>query len=188
MRRTRWATAQVSSLGLLILALLTLVGCGDIDAGSTAFPGTVLYTDPAGAYQFRLLEPPWVPASLEGVALFAVPPSDLNNVTDLTAALYTLRVDTVLGTPEGNRDDEESAVFATETTPAATHQIVEESTRTVSGTTAYGLSWEPSAGLFERDLFLAGPSSATFRLQFGAKVPIAEDDMVTQMILSFEAL
>jgi hypothetical protein len=186
MRRTPWATVPVSLLGLLILALQTLVGCGDIDAGTT-FPGTVLYMDPAGAYQFRLLEPPWVPASLQGVSLFVVPPSALGNVTDLSDALYTLHVDTVNGTPEGNRDAEESGVFATATSLAATLQIVEASIRTVSGATAYELSWLPSTGLFERDVFLAGPSTATFRLQFGAKQPISDDEMVTQMILSFQA-
>jgi len=185
MRRTRWATAQVSWLGLLLTAAGG-TGCGDIDAGSTPFAGTVLYADPAGAYQLRLLEPPWIPATFYDLTVFVVPPSDLNDVTDLSAALYTLHVDTVLGTPEGSRDSEELGVFATAT--AATLQLAEGHLRTVSGADAYEVSWSPSAGLFERDVFLAAPSSATFRLQFGAKLPISDDAMITQMILSFEPL
>jgi hypothetical protein len=183
--------APVRLLGVLLLAglpSLVSAGCGDVDAGSTPFPGTVLYADPAGAYQFNLLEPPWIPASFEGVAVFAVPPTDLTDltdVTDLSSALYTLHIDTVTGTPEGNRDSEESSVFATAT--AAT-QIVEDSVETVAGPTAYELSWQPSSGLFERDVYLAGPSTATFRLQFGAKEALSGDAMVTQMILSFEPL
>jgi len=58
----------------------------------------------------------------------------------------------------------------------------------LAGDDAYELAWIPSSGLFERDVFLAGPTSATFRLQFGAKAPIADDPMITQMILSFEPL
>jgi hypothetical protein len=188
MRRTRWATAQVSWLVLLLAAAVGGVGCGDVDAGSTPFAGTVLYLDPAGAYQLHLLEPPWIPDSFDAVTVFVVPPSDLNDVTDLSAALYTLHIDTVLGAPEIGRDNEESAVFATATGPASTLQISDASLRTVSGATAYELSFEPSAGLFERDVFLASPSSATFRLQFGAKASISQDEMVTQMILSFEPL
>jgi hypothetical protein len=188
MRRTRWATAQVSWLGLLVPALLTLVGCGDIDAGSTPFPGTVLYVDPAAAYQFHLLEPPWIPAPFDTVTVFVVPPSNLNDVTDLSAAIYSLHIDTVLGTPQGNRDTEASGVINTSTVPASKIHLVEGTLRTVSGASGYELSWQPAAGLFERDAFLAGPSTATFRLQFGAKEPISDDDMITQMILSFEPL
>jgi hypothetical protein len=194
MRRTRWATALVSWLGLPLLpflpflALLTPAACGDIDAGSTPFPGTVLYVDPGGAYQFNLVEPPWIPVAVEGVTLFIVPPSNLSNVADLSDAIYTLHVDTVGGTPEGSRNSEESGVFATATAPIASLQISETNGRTLSGATVYELSWEPSVGLFERDVFLAGPSSPTFRLQFGAQIPVASDDMVAQMILSFEPL
>jgi hypothetical protein len=188
MRRTRWATAQVLSLGLLVPALLTLGACGGIDAGSTPFPGTVVYVDPAGAYQFHLLEPPWIPASFDTVTVFVVPPSNLNDVTDLSAALYSLHVDTVLGTPQGNRDSEASGVINTSTVPASAIHLDEGTFQTVSGTSGDELSWEPAAGTFERDAFLAGPSTATFRLQFGAKEPISDDEMITQMILSFEPL
>src|SRR5580698_7904465 len=112
MRRTRWATAQGAWLGgwlgwLLTLSPVLAAGCGDVDAGSTPFAGTVLYTDPAGAYQFNLVEPPWIPDSLDGVTVFAVPPSDLSALTDLSAALYTLHIDTVIGTPEDDRNNEE---------------------------------------------------------------------------------
>lgn len=188
MRRTRWATAQESWLGLLVSALLTLGACGGIDAGSTPFPGTVVYVDPAGAYQFHLLEPPWIPASFDTVTVFVVPPSNLNDVTDLSAALYSLHVDTVLGTPQGNRDAEASGVINTSTVPTSMIHLVEGTLQTISGASGAELSWEPAAGLFERDVFLAGPSTATFRLQFGAKEPISDDDMITQMILSFEPL
>jgi hypothetical protein len=172
----------------MLLAPVLAAGCGDVDAGSTPFAGTVLYTDPAGAYQFNLVEPPWIPSSFDDVTVFAVPPSDLTQVTDLSAALYTLHVDTVIGTPEISRDNEESAVFDTATGGTSTFQISEGVVRTVAGDDAYQLAWIPSSGLYERDVFLAGPSSPTFRLQFGAKVPIADDPMITQMIVSFEPL
>src|ERR1019366_6110128 len=113
-----------------LLALPMPAGCGDIDAGSTPFPGTVLYVDPAGAYQFNLIEPPWIPVSTEGVTLFIVPPSNLSNVTDLSDAIYTLHVAAVGGTPEGSRDSEESGVFATATAPIASLQISEINGRT----------------------------------------------------------
>jgi hypothetical protein len=192
MRRTRRATAQGAWLGgwlvwLLAWSSVLAAGCGDVDAGSTPFAGTVLYTDPAGAYQFNLVEPPWIPDTFDGVTVFVVPPSDLSAVTDLSAALYTLHVDTVIGTPESNRDNEASAVFAT-ATEASRSQIAEGTVRTVAGDQAYELAWIPSSGLYERDAFLAGPTSATFRLQFGAKVPLADDAMITQMLLSFEPL
>jgi len=173
--------------GWLTLAPVLIAGCGDVDAGSTPFAGTVLYTDPAGAYQFNLVEPPWIPDALDDVTVFAVPPSDLSAVTDLSAALYTLHIDTVIGTPESERNSEELAVFGT-ATGASSLQIAEGTVRTVAGDDAYELAWIPSSGLFERDVFLAGPTSATFRLQFGAKAPIADDPMITQMILSFEPL
>jgi hypothetical protein len=192
MRRTRWATAQRSWFGvglgwLLALSPVLALGCGDVDAGSTPFAGTVLFVDPAGAYRFNLVEPPWIPDTFDGVTVFVVPPSDLSAVTDLSAALYTLHVDTALGAPESNRDNEASAVFAT-ATGTSSLQIAEGTVRTVAGDQAYELAWIPSSGLYERDVFLAAPTSATFRLQFGAKVPIADDPMITQMILSFEPL
>jgi hypothetical protein len=192
MRRTRRATAQGSWVGVwfgwcLALAPALVAGCGDVDAGSTPFAGTVLYTDPAGAYRFNLVEPPWIPDPLDSVTVFAVPPSDLSAVTDLSAALYTLHIDTVIGTPESSRNNEERSVFGT-ATGASSSQSAEGTIRTVAGDDAYELAWIPSAGLYEQDVFVAGPTSATFRLQFGAKVPIADDPMITQMILSFQPL
>ena len=43
------------------LAAVPAAGCGDIDAGSRAVSGHILYQDPKGAFEFRLLEPPWIP-------------------------------------------------------------------------------------------------------------------------------
>ncbi len=46
---------------MTLRTVLSVGGCGDIDAGSAQFPGTILYQDSDGGYEFRLLEPPWIP-------------------------------------------------------------------------------------------------------------------------------
>jgi hypothetical protein len=191
MRRTRWARAPAPLLGLLVtvataIAGATTSGCGDIDAGSTAFAGTVLYADPQGAYQLRLLEPPWIPISTAGETIFIVPPSDLNAATEVSDALFSLHVDAVSGSAERDRDNDLAA--ATVTSALGLGPVGMGSEETVAGATAYEVSWQPAAGSYERDVFVATSASSTFRLQFAATQPIAGDDMITQMILGFEAL
>jgi hypothetical protein len=187
MRRTPWATVPVSLLGVLIVALLapSLAGCGDVDAGSTPFPGTVLYAAADGSYQFNLLEPPWIPVPIGTETIFLVPPSDLTDSTDVSDALYSLHIDPVNGTPSAARAADQAAAQLTGAPGSAPPRA--DTLKTVSGLVVYEVSWQVAAATFERDAFLAGKSATTFRLQFSARRSIATDDMVTQMVSSFEA-
>ena len=70
------------------LAALWVAGCGDIDGGSAEFPGTILYQDSEGAFEFRLLEPPWIPPFVLAVTddikqtISVVPPVDATVTAD----------------------------------------------------------------------------------------------------------
>jgi hypothetical protein len=182
MRRTFRATAR-ACVGAFLLAA---VGCGDVDGGSQSFAGTVVFTDPGGGYRMRLLEPPWIAIPLDGENIFVVPPSDATTSSDLTVALFTLHVGTASGTPAQLATTDVSA--GTLTRAAGSELPVEASVVTAFGGAGFEVSWEESPGTFERDAFLATPGQSTYRLEFTARGPIADDAMITQMILGFEAL
>ena len=76
--------------------------------GSAQFPGTILYQDPQGAFEFRLLEPPWIPPFVLTyqdlrLTFSVVPPPDATITADpnvlLAQALYSLQFSQVTGDP-----------------------------------------------------------------------------------------
>src|SRR5204862_2523763 len=88
------------------LAAISAVGCGDVDGGSQPFAGTILYEDACGAFELRLLEPPWIPPFFvqELMATFTVvPPANATITTNPTVllgeALYSLQLWSVTGDP-----------------------------------------------------------------------------------------
>ena len=84
--------APLSLLGLLLA--LGVAACGDIDGGNQPFAGTTLYESAGKTYHLSLLEPPWLPVTLQGETLFLVPSSTLTvSVTAKESdALYSLHI------------------------------------------------------------------------------------------------
>ena len=79
--------------GLLALSV-GMVGCGDVN-GSDPFAGTVMFVSADQSYHLRLLEPPWIPVTVQGQTLFVVPNSSISlsakSVSE-SDALYSLHV------------------------------------------------------------------------------------------------
>ena len=177
-------------LGLLVcaLAVSSAVGCGDIDADSAQFPGTILYQDPNGAFEFHLLQPPWIPPfvypGLE-VTFSVVPPPDATVSADptvlLAEALYSLQFSKVTGDPATAMAEVKGTI------PGGGTAVPSGMVTAASGSTGVEMAWQEAEGMFHRDAFLAGSGTPTFRLHFTAQKEIAEDDMVGQMISSFRA-
>jgi hypothetical protein len=176
-------------LGLLACALLvsSAVGCGDIDGDSALFPGTILYQDPAGAFEFRLLQPPWIPPFVYpglDVTFSVVPPPDATVSADptvlLAEALYSLQFSKVTGDPA-------TAMATVKGTIPSGGAVATEEVMAASGSTGVEMAWQEAEAMFHRDAFLAGSGTPTFRLHFTAKKEISDDDMVGQMISSFRA-
>ena len=178
-------------LGLLAcaLAVSSAVGCGDIDGDNAQFPGTILYQDPAGAFEFRLLQPPWIPPfvhpALPDMTFSVVPPPDATVSADpgvlLGEALYSLQFSKVTGDPATAMADVKGTI------PGGGTAVPTGMVMAASGSTGVEMAWQEAEGMFHRDAFLAGTGTPTFRLHFTAKKEIAEDDMVGQMISSFRA-
>jgi hypothetical protein len=160
--------------------LLAAAGCGDVDGSSQPFVGSVLYQDPGGAYQIRLLEPPWVPIPLPTETLFVVPPNGGEISLDESDALYSLHIGAVTGAPT------DLASATTAGIPAgAVHQ---QTVHAAGGASGIDVSWAESATVFHRDAFLATNGKSTYHLHFTAKQSMAGDPMITQMIVSFVPL
>jgi hypothetical protein len=166
---------------LLVLALAAFAACGDVDGGDQPFAGTVRYQDPAGEYELRLLEPPWFPLVLPTETLFVVPPDNITiSVTAQESdALYSLHVIPV----DGDATTAMMSAAAAATPPWNLANL--RSVKTVSGVSGSELSWQESTAAFHREVFLGGSAVRTFHLHFTAKKAIANDAMITQMILSF---
>jgi hypothetical protein len=174
------------------LAAASTAGCGDADGGSAPFPGTILYKDPIGAFEFRLLQPPWLPpfryvyTDLQLDMTFSiVPPIDATITTDvevlLAEALYSLQFSKVTGDPA-------TAMAAVKgTIPGGGAAVPAFPVSTVEGSTGVEMAWQEKPTVFHRDAFLASPGTATFRLHFTAQKEIADDNMIGQMISSFLA-
>jgi hypothetical protein len=171
------------------LAVAAADGCGDVDAGSAQFPGTILYQDPQGAFEFRLLEPPWIPPFVLTydqlrLTFSVVPPPDATVTADpmilLNQALYSLQFSEVTGDPAAAMAEVKGSIPAG---GSAESGSVSNST----GTTGVEMTWQEQTNVFHRDAFLAGQGTPTFRLHFTAQKEIGEDPMVGQMISSFRA-
>jgi hypothetical protein len=170
------------------LAAISAVGCGDVDGGSQPFAGTILYEDSGGAFEFRLLEPPWIPPLYvtQLMATFSVvPPANATITTDptvlLAESLYSLQVWPVTGDPA-------TAMASVKgTIPAGAASVPMNAVETASGNTGVEMAWQEATEVFHRDAFLAGSATPTFRLHFTAQKPIDDDAMVGQMISSFRA-
>jgi hypothetical protein len=167
----------------LLLALMAAgAGCGDIDAGSQPFPGTVVYVSPQKTYHLRLLEPPWLPVTLQAETIFLVPSSSLSvSVTSQESdALYSLHV-----TPRpGN------ALTAFQNSASAQSPPWDlgskQQVTAVGGQTGLDISWQESATVFHREAHIDGDSAATsFELRFTGRKSLADDPMILQMIVSF---
>lgn len=179
----------VSALLLCALAVVPAVGCGDVDATTAPFPGTILYQDPQSAFEFRLLEPPWIPPFVVTyqtlrVTFSVVPPPDATVTADpnilLAQALYSLQFSQVTGDPVAAMAEVKGSVPGGNS--AATGSV-----DTATGTTGVEMTWQEEADVFHRDAFLAGTGTPTFRLHFTAQKVIADDPMIGQMISSFHA-
>jgi hypothetical protein len=182
LRRRRPGAGPVGTLlCACALAALVAAGCGQVDGGSEPFVGTVLFQDPAGGYTLHLLEPPWIPITVETVTTFVVPPDDATVSLQESDALYSLHVDPLAGAPA-------AALAATTAGLPGAGGAKPQNVRTASGATGVELAWQEAATLFHRDAFLAGPSGQTFRMHFTAKRSIAGDPMISQMIVSFAPL
>ena len=179
----------VSALLVCALVVVPAAGCGDVDANTAQFPGTILYQDPKGAFEFRLLEPPWIPPFVLTyqdlrMTFSVVPPPDATITADpnilLAQALYSLQFSEVTGDPAAAMAEVLGSIPGGSSAESAPVD-------TATGTTGVEMTWQEDAGVFHRDAFLAGTGTPTFRLHFTAQKEIAEDPMVGQMIASFHA-
>jgi len=165
-------------LGLALLLGIGL-GCGDIDGGNQPFAGTARYQDPTGAFELRLLEPPWLPVTLSGQLTFVVPPNSVPTSTlKETDMLYSLHVIGVGGDPESAL----AAAMAANPSVTVTNQ---RKVTAASGASGVEVAWQEAPTVFHREVFLGTSGGPTFFLHFTAKSPIADDAMITQMVLSF---
>jgi len=183
------ATA-LAACAFAALSSLSAAGCGDVDAGSQPFPGTILYQDPKGAFEFRLLELPWIPPFVVtymtiSMTFSVVPPPDATVTADpnilLSEALYSLQFSTATGDPATAMANVKGTIAGGGS--GVSTSIVEAG----DGTTGVEMAWQETDTVFHRDAFLAGAGTPTFRLHFTAQEPIDNDDMVLQMINSFRA-
>jgi hypothetical protein len=166
---------------LVVPMTFGVAACGDID-GSQPFAGTTLYQSPTKSFHLRLLEPPWLPVTLQGETVFVVPSNALSvSVTAQESdALYSLHV-----TPRtGN------ALTAFQTSASAQTPPWDLNTRqTVTasgGQSGVDISWQESAAVFHREANIDGASAATsFELRFTSGKSLADDPMILQMIVSF---
>jgi hypothetical protein len=180
----------VPALVACSLVALGAAGCGDIDAGSAQFPGTILYQDAGGAFEFRLLEPPWIPPFVIAYDNFKqtmsiVPPVDATVSSDpvvlLGQALYSLQFSTVTGDPAAAMESMRGTI------PSGAITDPSSAVLTAEGSSGLQMTWQETATVFHRDAFLAGSATPTFWLHFTAQTVIKGDPMVDQMVNSFRA-
>jgi hypothetical protein len=169
---------------VLVALSAAFAGCGDIDAEQQPFVGTHLYQEPMGAFELRLLVPPWIPPVVyAGQTFSVVTPMNATITADptvlLSEALYSLQVSPMTGDPAAAMQAIQVTLPGTgATTPGV-------AVLTASGATGVEMAWQESPAVFHRDAFVARPGTATYRLHFTAKKDIADEAMVAQMIASF---
>ena len=180
----------VQALLLCTLAVGSTAGCGDIDGGTAEYPGTILYQDPEGGFEFRLLQPPWLPPFLykfEDLRLTfsVVPPPDATVTTNLDIilgqALYSLQFSKVGGDPAAAIAEVKGSL------PGGASIEPSAPVSNTSGSSGVEMAWQEESDVFHRDAFLAGAGTPTFRLHFTAKKDITDDIMIGQIISSFRA-
>lgn len=169
---------------VLVALAATFAGCGDIDAEQQPFVGTHLYQEPMGAFELRLLVPPWIPPVVYGGQTFSVVTPMNATITAnptvlLSEALHSLQVSPMTGDPAAAMQAIQGTLPGTGATASGVAVL------TASGATGVEMAWQESAAVFHRDAFVALPGTATYRLQFTAKKDIADEAMVAQMIASF---
>ena len=175
-----------SALRNLILTLVSIgglvgntSGCGDVNGGSAAFPGTVTYESPGGEYAFNLLEPPWRQVITTAEVTFVVPPKIVTLLPDEEGALYSLHI-------YRQNTDAASALQAEMQTHASAEQSKGPSTvASGTGSTGVEMSWKESASVYHRDAYINMGAGVSYRLHFSAAVPVGDDNMISQMIGSF---
>ena len=164
-----------------LLALLGAAGCGDIDGGEP-FAGTVLYQSTGQSYHLRMLEPPWVPVTIQGQTVFVVVSTSLTVSASLkeSDAMYSLHVNPQSG-------DAASSFQASAAAQSPPWDLSQRQTRTtVGGQSVVEISWQESAGVFHRQAHIDGANaSSSFQLYFTGKKSMADDAMILQMIVSF---
>jgi hypothetical protein len=169
---------------VLVALSAAFAACGDIDAEQQPFVGTHLYKEPTGAFELRLLVPPWIPPVVyAGQTFSVVTPMNATITADptvlLSEALYSLQVSPMTGDPA-------TAMQAIQgTLPGTGATVPGVSVLTASGATGVEMAWQESTAVFHRDAFVARPGTATYRLHFTAKKDIGDEAMVAQMIASF---
>ncbi|HXT99863.1 MAG TPA: hypothetical protein VN903_02655 [Polyangia bacterium] len=180
----------LTALFVCALAVGSTAGCGDIDASTAEFPGTILYQDPGGAFELRLLQPPWLPPFLVKYSDFqmtfsVVPPPDATVTTDLNVilgqALFSLQMSKVTGDPAAAIAEVKGSL------PGGSSVEPQGPISNASGSSGVEMAWQEEVDVFHRDAFLAGPGTPTFRLHFTAQQEITDDPMIGQMIASFRA-
>jgi hypothetical protein len=170
---------------LPLALLLGLAGCGDVDASAVSFPGTVVYESPSGSYHFHLLEPPWISISINNNSqvLFLVPPTDIAVTVSASAqeadALYSLRVTAQAGDAASN--------FQAHALQNQWDASKQKSITPVGGDAGIEINWQEAPAVYHREADIDGSTPGTsFLLKFTAKVPLDDDPMIDQMVLSFQ--
>src|SRR5688572_13822251 len=162
-----------------VAVLAAFAGCGDIDAEDQPFVGTHLYQQPTGAFEFRLLVPPWIPPVVyAGNTFSVVTPTNGTITADLMVllreALYSLQISEATGDPA-------AAMQALQVTlPGTGATAPGVSVLTASGATGVEMAWQESASVFHRDAFVARAGTKTYGLHFTAKKDITDEAMVAQ--------
>src|SRR5215831_6457340 len=138
------------ALFVCALAALSASGCGDIDGSSEPFPGTILYQDPNGAFEFRLLEPPWIPPFIYSSQTFSVvPPTNATISADptvlLAQALYSLQFSAVTGDPAT------AMAVVKGTIPGGATTVPTTSVQTAAGSSGVEMAWQEAVAVYHRD-------------------------------------
>jgi len=168
-------------LGVLALLLVGSAGaCGEVDGESSAFPGTTVYESSTGEYQFNLLEPPWRRVLLSSETIFVVPPMIATLLPTESDALYSLHI-------YRHTTDAASALQAD--APARSGSVSTQGPSQVAasgGSTGVEMSWAEDSATFHRDAYINIPTAGiSYRMHFSAATALADDSMISQMIVSF---
>ena len=168
-------------VGLLALSV-GMVGCGDVN-GSDPFAGTVMYVSADSSYHLSLLEPPWIPVTIQGQTTFVVPDSSVSlsaKTVSISDALYSLQV-----TPRPVNAATAFQNSASAQTPP--WDLSNKQTLVaIGGQSGVDISWQESATVYHREAHIDGATAdSSFELLFTGPKPLADDGMILQMIISF---